>query len=94
MSINHTIYRGRQNYRVGANLRVTLLVICALGAGSCKKYLDLKPNQALVIPSTVADAQAILDNPNQISSSPYVGELAADRTDRNPGLSPGGLPAR
>lgn len=41
------------------------LLVCTLSAGfltSCKKYLDVKPDKALVVPSTMADCQALLDN--------------------------------
>jgi hypothetical protein len=53
-----------------------LLVTTALG--SCKKFLDQKPDQKMVVPSTLQDVQAILDNPSINVSSPHEGESAAD----------------
>jgi len=46
---------------------------------SCKKYLDLKPDKTLVVPSTLQDLQALLDNFDVMTASyPYAGELATD----------------
>ncbi len=44
-------------------LKVTLYLIFLLPLGSCSKYLDLKPDKKLVVPSTMDDLQAILDYP-------------------------------
>ena len=46
---------------------------------SCKKYLDAKPDKKLVIPSSVGDLQALLDQ-NEIMNfnSPSLGEMSAD----------------
>jgi tetratricopeptide (TPR) repeat protein len=41
---------------------IALGMLCAAGISSCKKYLDAKPNQSLVLPSTLADCQALLDD--------------------------------
>ena len=58
--------------------------ICFLITGcvfflSCKKYLDVKPDERLVTPSSVKDLQAILDN-EQIFNNDYtpLGEIASD----------------
>lgn len=47
---------------------------------SCTKYLDKKPDKTLVVPSTLQDLQAILDNNNQINlfQNNGVGEASAD----------------
>lgn len=47
---------------------------------SCKKYLDAKPDKTLVIPSTIADLQAMLDYDNFLNSGNGVsfGEASAD----------------
>ncbi|OIR01330.1 SusD family protein [mine drainage metagenome] len=46
---------------------------------SCNKYLDAKPDKTLVVPATVQDFQAILDNTTKMNRSyPYSTELAAD----------------
>jgi hypothetical protein len=45
---------------------------------SCKKQLDEKPSQNLVVPSTLNDLQALIDNPN-LTQFPYSNaELPAD----------------
>ncbi|TCD02729.1 RagB/SusD family nutrient uptake outer membrane protein [Pedobacter psychroterrae] len=47
---------------------------------SCKKYLDAKPNQSLVTPSSLEDLQALLDNNEGLNLGNYQGlsELGAD----------------
>ncbi|WP_374949831.1 RagB/SusD family nutrient uptake outer membrane protein [Mucilaginibacter sp.] len=58
-----------------------LLFICALGAiaSGCNKYLDEKPDAKLQVPSSVADAQALLDNYSVINNNdPSGGEVSSD----------------
>jgi tetratricopeptide (TPR) repeat protein len=55
-----------------------LFSLFALSQFSCKKYLDKKPQQSLVIPSSLSDLQAILDNQSANQSSPWFLELVAD----------------
>lgn len=46
---------------------------------SCKKFLDQKPDKKLTEPSTVQDAQALLDNYNIMNlMAPYIGLLSDD----------------
>lgn len=46
---------------------------------SCRKYLDAKPDKALVVPSTLADIRALLDNPSVMNSKgPFSDEALAD----------------
>lgn len=46
---------------------------------ACKKYLDQKPDMAMVVPSTLADCQVLLDNFIIMNSNyPDHGEAAAD----------------
>src|SRR6185312_1889481 len=46
---------------------------------SCKKYLDAKTDKSLVIPSTLEDAQALLDNYQGMNQFfPYVGNISDD----------------
>lgn len=45
---------------------------------SCRKYLDKKSNQALVVPSSLGDLQVILDDNLTINRSPSYLELVAD----------------
>jgi tetratricopeptide (TPR) repeat protein len=39
-----------------------ILITIVLSLCSCKKYLDAKPNKSLVVPHTIQDLQALLDN--------------------------------
>ena len=47
---------------------------------SCKKdFLEAKPDKTLVVPSTLKDFQALLDNTNIMNSwMPYLGEIGSD----------------
>lgn len=46
---------------------------------SCKKYLDAKPDKALVVPGTTSDLQALLNNTLDLNMAyPAAGETAAD----------------
>lgn len=59
--------------------QILLVVAVLLCMVSCKKYLDEKPDKKLVIPETLADLQAILDNTNLIvTGDPYSDELSSD----------------
>lgn len=61
-----------------------LILFCAvlLGLGGCtKSYLDKKPNKALLVPTTLDDFQALLDNVNTGSLNMMaggLGEIASD----------------
>lgn len=44
----------------------------------CKDFLDERPDKSLVIPSTLEDLQAILDDYNNIVGDPTYGEISAD----------------
>lgn len=59
-------------------LIITLIsfIICFV---SCAKKLDIKPNQALLVPSTPQDFQAILDGNSVMNASyPILGEAGSD----------------
>jgi hypothetical protein len=47
---------------------------------SCKKYLEAKPNKALVTPATLADLKALLDNNSALNlfQFPALSEVASD----------------
>ncbi|SEM36973.1 SusD family protein [bacterium A37T11] len=46
---------------------------------SCKKYLDAKPNKALVIPQKLSDLQKIVDNDGLMNETdPHIAEIACD----------------
>ncbi len=54
-------------------------LIISLLLFSCKKYLDKKPDQGLVIPTTLFDLQALLDNhSNMITKGVSWDEASAD----------------
>lgn len=59
---------------------ILVSVILIAGLSSCKKYLDKKPNAQLAVPRTLADAQALLDNPANMNedATPSYLESAAD----------------
>jgi len=59
------------------------IVLLFLGPGlfiSCNKsgFLDKKPNSDNVVPTTLDDFQALLDNPSVMGITPVLGELSAD----------------
>lgn len=61
---------------------IIILFVCIIG---CRKseFLDTKPNPALVVPETIADYQAILDNSTYMNGEGYgvvpaLGETGAD----------------
>lgn len=56
-----------------------LLITLTALMGSCSKYLDEAPNKAYVVPSTLKDFQALLDNYNILNNVDIsVGEISAD----------------
>ncbi len=63
-----TTYKGLK--RNGILNALTLIIVFSLlfQVTSCKKYLDEKPSKNLVVPSTVADLQALLNNNSSINN--------------------------
>jgi hypothetical protein len=55
-----------------------LATIALLPACSKDNFLDTKPSSNLVVPSTLSDFQAILDNDGVMSQTPGLGEVSAD----------------
>ncbi len=52
--------------KIANNSLCLLIIVCTLSA--CKKdWLDAKPNKALVVPTRLADYQALLDNSQQMN---------------------------
>lgn len=46
---------------------------------SCTKYLDVKPDQKMVVPSNLADCEALLDNRSEMNNVyPVIGEVGSD----------------
>lgn len=67
--------------------KIAMLPLCLLlgafilagSVSSCKKYLDLKPDKSLVVPATLQDLQALLDNIDVMNRGyAYAAELATD----------------
>ena len=60
--------------------RYTLLLLICIAAAACKKnFLDQKPDQSLLVPETLADFQALLDNSNSVMNfSPYLSGVSSD----------------
>ncbi|MGC4102346.1 RagB/SusD family nutrient uptake outer membrane protein [Ferruginibacter sp.] len=51
----------------------------ALGLGGCKKYLDQKPDQKLLLPNTITSLQALMDGESTMNlNNPGTGEVSAD----------------
>ena len=60
-------------------LNVLALLLTGLLLGGCRKaFLDKLPSTALVVPSTLGDYQALLDNDAVMSGTPVLGELSSD----------------
>ncbi|MDE3253363.1 MAG: RagB/SusD family nutrient uptake outer membrane protein, partial [Bacteroidota bacterium] len=58
---------------------INLLVIAVLLLGACKKYLETKPNQALAVPTSLTDLQAMLDTYYKLNNTdPGAAETSAD----------------
>jgi hypothetical protein len=57
-----------------------LLLILSTALTSCKKdFLDVKPDKTLVVPHTLPDLQALLDNTDYMNLiTPYLGEVGSD----------------
>ena len=56
-----------------------ILLITVLASSCTKNFLDKKPDQALVVPQTLQDFQALLDNTNVMNlNMPSLGEISSD----------------
>lgn len=62
------------------NSYAVLIFLIIIGSSSCKKsdYLNAKPNEKLVLPETLSDYQAILDNEDVMNGSNRVGGILPD----------------
>ncbi|KAA9038740.1 RagB/SusD family nutrient uptake outer membrane protein [Ginsengibacter hankyongi] len=59
-------------------IKILLLLLAVTSLGSCKKYLDAKPDQALATPSTLQDLQELLDYYGLNTQFPNGTEILAD----------------
>jgi starch-binding outer membrane protein, SusD/RagB family len=58
---------------------IILVVFLPVAHISCRKgFLDAKPDQSLIIPTTLKDMQALLDNTGVHNVTPRLGEMASD----------------
>lgn len=59
-------------------MNFTIYIVACLLLASCNKFLEKKPNQKLVVPTTLRDLQALLEDPLNINyAMPVSGELSA-----------------
>lgn len=64
--------------RIGTMV-ITMAALCTFA--SCSDFLDGKPEQSMVIPSSYADLQALLDDDRRMNSTRYVGLLEIGTDD-------------
>lgn len=66
--------------KVNKLLYLGSIILLLLVFSSCKKYLDEKSNKSLVVPTTIEDLQALLDNNDKLNqrTTPGLGEASAD----------------
>jgi hypothetical protein len=58
--------------------KILFLLALIISFASCKKYLDVKPDKALAVPSTLADLLALMDNNEKMNANrPSLGEVSA-----------------
>ncbi|MEO7586384.1 MAG: hypothetical protein ABIS74_25550, partial [Ferruginibacter sp.] len=72
-----------KKYKIVFYSMIFILLIQCIG---CKKYLDVKSDSSLVIPSTLNDLQALLDDATNMNyNTPGFGGASADEyfTDQN-----------
>ncbi|HVT83990.1 MAG TPA: RagB/SusD family nutrient uptake outer membrane protein [Chitinophagaceae bacterium] len=61
------------------NKLITMIIATVLLLASCKKYLDEKSDKSLVVPATLQDVQALLDNYSTMNATyPYIGSQGDD----------------
>ncbi|SDL11291.1 SusD family protein [Pedobacter sp. ok626] len=60
------------------NNLLILIVIIGLTAGCAKSFLDKKPDQSLVVPTTATDLQSLLDNLDVNNTAPAISQIASD----------------
>lgn len=59
--------------------RLLILLFIGLGQISCEKgFLDERPAKALLVPSTLSDFQALLDNQGIMNMAPNLGVISSD----------------
>lgn len=67
------------HYVINRVICATLIIGFSLFTTSCKKYLDVKPDQAIATPTTIEDLEGILNNYSFINARyPSASELSSD----------------
>ncbi len=59
-------------------IRVMLLLSSSAFLGACEDFLDVKPDQSLVVPTTFADVQGLLDNTSVFNVQPILPLISAE----------------
>jgi starch-binding outer membrane protein, SusD/RagB family len=60
-------------------MKYSIILIMMLACIGCKKYLDQKPDRSMVVPQSVKDLQAVLDNTNIMNVNyPFSVEIGVD----------------
>jgi hypothetical protein len=68
-----------KNIQSGLCLSILFASIVCLSLASCQKdFLDKKPDKSLLVPTTLADFQALLDNTAIMNASPSLNLIAGD----------------
>src|SRR6187402_2000262 len=57
---------------------ILLCLFLMPGFSSCKKYLELEPEEDMALPSTLKDCQALLDNYSIMNTNYPIGDQYAD----------------
>ncbi|MDR7127702.1 tetratricopeptide (TPR) repeat protein [Algoriphagus sp. 4150] len=55
-----------------------LVIACCMAESSCGDFLDAKPEKAIVVPSTLTDLQALLDNGNRMNVYSGISDIGTD----------------
>lgn len=60
------------------NFKITLILLAIFWLTSCDGFLDEKPNKSILVPETIADFEAIIDNYDRINISPILPFMFSD----------------
>ena len=67
-----------QTKLIKRRLGILLTLVCSLGVFSCSEFLEVKPDQSLVVPTTLEDVQSMLDNTNIFNAQPVLPLIASE----------------
>ncbi|AWW30999.1 RagB/SusD family nutrient uptake outer membrane protein [Echinicola strongylocentroti] len=72
-------YSNTINMKHKLNPILAIMIICISHLlSSCQEFLDAKPRKEIVVPETLEDMQAMLDNTNVFNRTPTIGLWASD----------------